>query len=170
MKDRRRRGFGSWLTKKSRQEYKGRWQQESLAKEYLKQVKCCHDTDCNEPMMKKGFTALKNGTWEEFKETFKKKMKASEWGLRQDKRGVRLGSKGRGRKDEHCARDHAQKHTLFSANQCVSWMTRRSHNVKLVPELQQFPSGRLRVVGLGGKSHKVVVCNLWSKVRLEANE
>ena len=29
--------------------------------------------------MKKGFTALKNGTWEEYKETFREKMKASEW-------------------------------------------------------------------------------------------
>ena len=29
--------------------------------------KFCHDTDCNEPMMKKGFTPSKNGTWEEYK-------------------------------------------------------------------------------------------------------
>ena len=34
------------------------WQQESPAREYLEQVKCCHDTVCNESMMKKGFTAL----------------------------------------------------------------------------------------------------------------
>ena len=45
----------------------GQWQQESPAKEYLQQVKCCHDTDCNESIMKKGFIALKNGTWEEYK-------------------------------------------------------------------------------------------------------
>ena len=57
----------------------GQWQQESPAREYLEQVKCCHDTDRNEPMMKKGFTALKNGTWEEYKDTFRRKMKASEW-------------------------------------------------------------------------------------------
>ena len=44
----------------------GQWQRESPAREYLEQVKCCHDTDCNETMMKRGFTALKNGTWEEF--------------------------------------------------------------------------------------------------------
>ena len=59
----------------------GQWQQESPAKEYLEQVKCCHDTDCIEPMMKNGFTALKNGTWEQIKETFRKRMKASEWAL-----------------------------------------------------------------------------------------
>ena len=56
----------------------GQWQQESQAREYLEQVKCCHDTDCNESKMKKGFTALKNGTWEEFQETFKEQMKDSE--------------------------------------------------------------------------------------------
>ena len=51
----------------------GQWQQESPAREYLEQVKFSHDTDCNEPMMKKGFTALKNGTWEEYEETFRGK-------------------------------------------------------------------------------------------------
>ena len=49
----------------------GQWQQESPAREYLEQVKRCHDTGCNEPMMKKGFTALKNGTLEEYKEIFR---------------------------------------------------------------------------------------------------
>ena len=37
-------------------EIQGQWQQESPAKEHLEQVKCCHDTDCNESMTKKGFT------------------------------------------------------------------------------------------------------------------
>ena len=44
---------------------RGMWEHKSPAREYLEQVKCCHDTDCNEPMMK-----IK---------TFRKKMKASEW-------------------------------------------------------------------------------------------
>ena len=77
----------------------GQWQQESPAKEYLEQVKCCHDTDCNEPMMKKGFTALEKGTWEECKETFRKKDES-----------LRIGTTGCGRKEPHCARGHAQKH------------------------------------------------------------
>ena len=63
----------------------GRWQQESPAKECLEQVKWCHDTDCNEPVMKKGFTALKNGNWEECKENFRKKMKASGWAFDRSK-------------------------------------------------------------------------------------
>ena len=72
----------------------GQWQQEPPAREYLEQVKCCHDTDCNESMIKRGFISLKNETWEEFQETFKEKMKASELGLRQDKKGLRFGSAG----------------------------------------------------------------------------
>ena len=31
----------------------GQWQLESPARVYLEQVKCCHDTDCNERMMRK---------------------------------------------------------------------------------------------------------------------
>ena len=90
--------------------------------------------------------------------------------LRQDKRGVRVGSTGRDRKDEHCERDRAQKHGLLAAYRRASWSTGRSHNVLPVPELQQFPSGKLRVVGLWEKDQKVVVCNLWRKVRLEATK
>ena len=43
-----------------------------------------------------------------------------------------------------------------------------SHNVLLVPALQQFPLGRLRVVGLWEKTYQVVVRNLWREIRLEA--
>ena len=77
--DQRQRSIDSWPNEEKQTEIQGQWQQESPAREYLEQVKCCHDTDCNESMMKKGFTALKNGTWEEYKETFKEKMRASEW-------------------------------------------------------------------------------------------
>ena len=66
---------------------RGQWQQESPAREYLELVKCCHDTDCNEPMMKKGFTASESGTWEEYKGHFQKN-ESLRMGLRQDKRGV----------------------------------------------------------------------------------
>ena len=37
-----------------------------------------------------------------------------------------------------------------------------------VPALQQFPLGRLRVVGLWEKTYQVVIRNLWREVRLEA--
>ena len=37
------------------------------AREYLEQVKCCHDTDCNERMMEKGLTAKKMEIGKNFK-------------------------------------------------------------------------------------------------------
>ena len=97
MKDRRQKGTESWLTKKNRQEKQGQWQQEPPAREFLEQVKC-HDTDCNESMMKKGFTALKNGTCEEFQETFRKKRKASEWAFDRIKEAFELVAQNEARK------------------------------------------------------------------------
>ena len=59
---------------------------------------------------------------------------------------------------------------LLVVNHCDRRRTRRCHNVVPVPELQQFPSGRLRLVGLcWKKTHQLVVCDLWRKVRLEPN-
>ena len=74
----------NWPTRKRQAGIQGQWQQESPAREYLEQVKCSHDTDRNEPMMKKGLTALKNGTCEEYKETFRKNIESHRMGLRQD--------------------------------------------------------------------------------------
>ena len=74
----------NWPTRKRQAGIQGQWQQESPAREYLEQVKCSHDTDRNEPMMKKGLTALKNGTCEEDKETFRKNIESHRMGLRQD--------------------------------------------------------------------------------------
>ena len=66
--------------------------------------------------------------------------------------------------------DHAQKHGQFAANHCTRWRTRTSHKVVPVPALRQFPSGHQRLVGFCEKIHKVVVRDLWRKVRLEATE
>ena len=49
----------------------GLWQLESPDKEYLEQVKRGDDTYCTERMMKKVFTALKSGDWEEYKGMFR---------------------------------------------------------------------------------------------------
>ena len=130
----------------------GQWQQESPAREHLEHVKCCHVPDCNEPMMKKGFTSLKNETWEESSETFRKRMRSLRMGLRQDQRGVRVGSTGRGRKRwALCKRSCSEARTIC-AHHCARWRTWRGHNVVLVLALQQFPSGRLRLVGSKGKT------------------
>ena len=68
------KGFRELADEEKQAGIQGQWQQESPAKGHLEQVKCCHDTDCNEPM-KKVFTALKKGNWEGYKETFRKKMR-----------------------------------------------------------------------------------------------
>ena len=52
--------------KEKQEGIQGRWQRESLAKEYLEQVKCCKDTECTPGMMKQAFFALKGEDWEEF--------------------------------------------------------------------------------------------------------
>ena len=98
----------------------GQWQQESPAREYLEQVPCCHDTDCNESMMKKGFTALKNETWEEHEETFKEKVKVSEWA------GVRLG----------VAQDEAEKGSIVQEIMLESTDVKMSY---LCPNCNRFP-------------------------------
>ena len=58
---------------------RGPWQLESPAREYLEQAKRCNDTDCTHRMMKQGFVALKSGDWEEYKNTFRKEVKVTEW-------------------------------------------------------------------------------------------
>ena len=141
----------------------GQWQQESPAREYLEQVKCCHDTDCNEPMMKKGFTAFKNGTWEEYQETFRKKMKASVWAFDRIKEAFELVAQDEA-EQMSIVQEIMLRSGLPAANHCASRRTRRCHNVVLVPDLQQFPFGGLRLVGLWRKIHKVVLRNLWRKV------
>ena len=46
----------------------GQWQQESPFKEVLEQVKRSADTGCGPQMMRRGYLAMKNGSWEDFKE------------------------------------------------------------------------------------------------------
>ena len=52
--------------KEKQEGIQGQWQRQSLAKEYLEQVKCCKDTHCARRIMKYGYFALKGGDWEEF--------------------------------------------------------------------------------------------------------
>ena len=44
-------------------------------------------------MIEKGFTALKNGTWQECKETFKEKRRASEWAFDKMKEAFGVAAK-----------------------------------------------------------------------------
>ena len=141
----------------------GKRQQESPAREYLEQVKCCHDTDCNEPMMK-SFTALEDGNWEEYKATFRRKMKASEWAFDRIKEAFRK-----------VAQDEAEKVSFVQEIMLRStdYMRRITAPVGgqggvtmsyLCPHCNSFPLGRLLLVGFCEKTYEMVVRNLWRKV------
>ena len=62
-------------------------------------------------MTKRGVTALKNGTWEEFQDTFKKKMKASEWAFVEE--ASEKVAQGEADQDEHRPRNQDKKYRLL---------------------------------------------------------
>ena len=78
-------------------------------------------------------------------------MKASEWAFDRIKEAFELVAQDEAEKLSIVQEINAQKYGLFAENHCARWRTRRSHNVVPVPKLQQFPSGRLRLVGLQGE-------------------
>ena len=102
------------------------------------------------------------------KETFRIKMKASEWAFDRIKEAFEL-----------IAQDETEKMSIVPEIMLRStdYLRRNIAPVGgeggvtvsyLCPNCKKFPSGRLRVVGLCWKeAHKVVVRNLWRKVRLE---
>ena len=92
--------FQEQVEKEKQAGIQGQRQLESPSREFLEQVKCCHDTDCTERMMK-AFTALKRGDWEEYKDTFRKEMKATEWAVDRIKEAF-----------EQLARDEARKMSI----------------------------------------------------------
>ena len=98
-------------------------------------------------------------------------MRASEWAFDRINEAFDLEAKGRGRRDEHCARDHAQKYGLLAAHHRTSRRTGWSHNVLPMPAFQQFPIEDYvwRVSG-ETRTRWVVVRNLWREIRLEATE
>ena len=59
--------------KEKQEGIQGQWQRESLAKEYLEQVKSSAVTDCTPKMMKYCYFSLKGGDWEEYESIFKLK-------------------------------------------------------------------------------------------------
>ena len=75
----------------------GQWS-ESPAKEYLEHVKCFKDTDCTPKMMKHAFIALKGGNWEEYKNTCRTEVKATEWAFDRTKGASEMVAKDEARK------------------------------------------------------------------------
>ena len=59
----------------------GQRQQDSPFREILEQVRGNADMGCGPQMMRKGCIALRDGSWEEFKEGCREKENSSEWTL-----------------------------------------------------------------------------------------
>ena len=59
----------------------GQWQQESLFRVILKQVRGNVDMGCGHQMMRKGYIAMRDGSWEELKERYREVERSSEWTL-----------------------------------------------------------------------------------------
>ena len=59
----------------------GQWQQESSFSEILEQVRGNVDMGSGPQMMRKGYLAMRDGRWEEFKERYREVEKSSEWTL-----------------------------------------------------------------------------------------
>ena len=160
VKDQRQRSIRQLADEEKQAGIQGQWQQESPAREYLEQVKCCHDTDCNESMMKK-----------EYKETFKEKMRASEWAFERIEEAFDLVAK-----DEVEKMSIVQEIMLKSTN-CLRRIIAPFGGQggvtmsNLCPNCNSFTLGRQCLVGLCWKeAHQLMVCDLWSTLRLEATE
>ena len=141
----------------------GQWQLESPAREYLEQVHCCLDTDC--------FIALKSGEREEYKNTFRKEVKATECAFDRIREAF-----------EKVAQDEASKlSTVLDIMLRSTNNLRRTHHRAsgrrqggvtmsyLCPHCNSFPMEDYVWWVSGRKKHrKRVVRDLWRVKRLEA--
>ena len=121
--------------------------------------------------MQKGFTVLKGGDWEEYKNSFRKEVKATEWAFDSIKEAF-----------EQVAQDEARKMSIVQEIMIRStdYLRRIIAPVKgqggvtmsyLCPHCNSFPLEDFIRRGLRWKkTHNLVVRNLWRGVRLEAPE
>ena len=109
------------------------------------------------------------GTWEECEETFKEKMKASEWAFDRIKEAIDLVAQEEARKVS-IVQEIMFKSTDF-LRRIIAPVGRQSGVTMsyLCPHCNSFPL-EVYVWWVLGEDHKVVVSNLWRKVRLEATK
>ena len=65
--------------REKREGIQGQWQQEYPFREVLQQVKRSADADSGHHMMRRGYLAMKSGSWEDFQEEYRKEGKSCEW-------------------------------------------------------------------------------------------
>ena len=90
--------------------------------------------------------AMRDGSWEEFKERNREEEESSEWTLertREVHEKVAKDEIGRNR-----AGNFEEEHGLREADHCAGRWNGRSHPVEHLPALQQFSSGGQHLVGI----------------------
>ena len=65
----------------------GQCQQESPFREVLEQVKRSADADSGPQMMRRGYFAMKNVSWGDIKEEYRKEGKSCEWTFKENEKG-----------------------------------------------------------------------------------
>ena len=134
----------------------GQWQLESPAREYLEQVKCCHDTYC----MKQAFLALKGGDWEEYKSILRTDLKAARWAFDRTKEAF-----------EKVAKDAERKLSTVQVRITCGALSRQREEAKKA--LRCHTCARTATVHRwkstfggfqGGNCIQLVVCDLWRKI------
>ena len=147
------------------------------SREVLEQVKRNADTDCGSQLMRRGYLAMKNGSWEEFKERYRgKKKKSSEWTLERMREAYEkvtndeIGRLG-------IVQEILRKSTAFLRRVIAPVGGMESHFVVCRPALQQFSFGGLLLVGIDGTRRRqqqkedalqLVVCGMWRQIRMES--
>ena len=107
--------------------------------------------------MKHGFFALKNGEWEEYKNTFRKEVNVTEWAFGRIKQAFEKGGEGESKNAQHRPRNHDKKYGLHAAHHRAISREQGGYDVIFVPALLQFPDGRPRLVGWKQPNRLLVV-------------
>ena len=153
------------LAEASREKHEGiqgQWIQESPFRAVLEQVKKSADADCGPQMMRRGYLAIKNGSWEEFKERY---------GKGPSKEFAKLPRRWQRKSNWE------EGHGLLAAGHCASRWNGRSRLVVCLPTLQQFFFGGPHLVGIDGTRRRqqqkeealqLVVCGVWRPIRRES--
>ena len=112
----------------------GQWQHESPFREVLQEVKRGADADCRPQMMRRCYYAMKNDSWEDFEERYRKEGKSSERTFEFIREAC-----GKVAKDEIGRLGMVpEKHGLLEADHRTSRRNGRRHFVVcLLPALQQ---------------------------------
>ena len=162
--------FGAWYAEKEeRAGMQGQWQRESPAKEYLKQVKCCKDTDCTSRMMRQAFFLALKGTGKSTRISSESKQKPRNEPLIEYRKEMVA-------KDESRKLSTVQKNVVRSTDYLrriiapAGWQGSVTMSY-LCPLCNSFPlEDNVWWVSAGKKHTSWWLCDQWRKIWLEATK